>query len=397
MKVHSVLASFFVILCLGGLYAWSFFVPMMKAQLLYSTLQTQLITGFTLGFFALSMLVAGKLERRFGSRLMTLVGGLFLTLGYEVAGFSAGNFWIFCLGISVFAGLGTACCYVSCLVTPAKNFPEQRGLVVGISSAGFGGGAIALTWFAKALIRQWPETDLLSLLQFIGLAYGLICVCSFYFIHHSQSDLLENNPEGNNQLFLWKDSRFISMFLTMFAGSFGGLLVLSNLKPMVLHHGFADHWATMAISLYAIGNMFGRVFWGYVSDKIGVDTSLFFAFSILIASMLCIQFFDHAVVIMLAAVLGVGLGFSSNFVLFPSKTSQLFGIHNFGLVYPNVFLAYGLAGITGPIAAGYLFDHTGSYTYSIFISAGVAFSGMVFYRIVNSTLLARKSRVKVPV
>ncbi|MBY0424354.1 MAG: hypothetical protein K2Q22_01855, partial [Cytophagales bacterium] len=61
-KFISVAASFCIMLCLGGVYAWSIFVPMLKKQLTYSTSQTQLIVGLTLGVFTVSMIGAGRLE-----------------------------------------------------------------------------------------------------------------------------------------------------------------------------------------------------------------------------------------------------------------------------------------------------------------------------------------------
>jgi len=381
-------------LCLGGLYAWSFFVPLMKSELGFSNVQTQLITGLALGVFALSMTVAGKLEQIYGSRIMTAAAGLLLFFGYSLAGRSESNFWIFCLGMSFFAGMGTACAYVSCLVALAMNFPNQRVIVVGISSAGFGGGAIALTWFLNQTLAFRPTISLLDLLQLIGLLYGFICLCSFYWIHYEKQENSEIDSRVNqieNSIFSIFEKRFLCMFFTMFAGSFGGLLVLGNLKPIVLSLGFSDSLASLAISIYALGNMLGRVFWGGLADKVGVDNSLLFSFIILASSVLLISLSVHNELFILLTILGVGLGFSSNFVLFPAKTSQLFGMANFGSVYPYVFLAYGLAGITGPLIAGFLFDFMGSYQVAIYISTAIVLLGISFYWFTKKEILNKNT------
>lgn len=79
----------------------------------------------------------------------------------------------------------------------------------------------------------------------------------------------------------------------------------------------------------------------------------------------------------------VGFGFGSNFVVYAAQVATAFGVEAVGTVYPFVFMFYGFSGITGPIAGGWLFDRTGSYTASILVAASLAALGAI-----GTTLLA---------
>jgi OFA family oxalate/formate antiporter-like MFS transporter len=56
--------------------------------------------------------------------------------------------------------------------------------------------------------------------------------------------------------------------------------------------------------------------------------------------------------------------------VFPSTTADFFGTKNLGVNYGWVFTAWGVAGIVGPMIAGYMFRTYQSYT-GAFYTAGV--------------------------
>ena len=58
-------------------------------------------------------------------------------------------------------------------------------------------------------------------------------------------------------------------------------------------------------------------------------------------------------------------------------TADFFGMRNFGVNYGLIFLAWGFAGILGPILAGSAVDMTGHYFIAYAISAGLSF--VVFF------------------
>lgn len=371
----AVISSFFIMLCLGGVYAWSIFVPMLKIQLGYSSSQTQLIVGLTLGVFATFMIFSGKLEKKYGPKTIAFVGGICLFSGYFLAYLSQGNFILLCLGIGGFCGIGTACCYVCCLVVPAKNFPSHKGFSTGIAVGGFGAGAILLSFVVKTLLANNTGITVLALFKYIALAYGGIVLIFSLLLQYPKNETVANNSTKFNIY----DSNFIVLFFTMFAGTFAGLLILTNAKPIVISYGYDENIATLSISLLAIGNMSGRVIWGLFLDKIGVDKTLYIAYLIMISATFLLNFMPMSENVLYVILVLIGLGFSSNMIVFAGKTVQLYGVDKLGIIYPYIFLGYGIAGVIGPLVGGFLFDIFKNYHLALSISGVMSLIGLIVY------------------
>ena len=51
-------------------------------------------------------------------------------------------------------------------------------------------------------------------------------------------------------------------------------------------------------------------------------------------------------------------------MIYAKETAQEYGLKAIGNIYPLVFLGYGIAGLVGPMASGYLHDSFGNYLYA---------------------------------
>src|SRR4030042_3872112 len=69
------MASILIMCCAGSVYAWSIFVDPLRITLGLTTAQTQLIFGFIIASFSITMLFVGRIERRLGPRLNAPLGG----------------------------------------------------------------------------------------------------------------------------------------------------------------------------------------------------------------------------------------------------------------------------------------------------------------------------------
>ena len=101
-------------LCLGALYAWSAFTARLAdAPYGLSAMQSQWVFSLALVSFAVVMaLVAGHWQARSGPRLVALVGGLVMGLGYVVGGLAGTNFWGILAGVGLIGGAGIGLAYV---------------------------------------------------------------------------------------------------------------------------------------------------------------------------------------------------------------------------------------------------------------------------------------------
>lgn len=377
-KYGVLLAALLLLLCLGSLYAWSSLTPQLTKNYGFSAVQTQSIFGVLIGVFTISMVFAGRnLERR-GPRPFLYLCALFLFGGFGLASFSRGNFAVLFCGISILVGTATGLGYVTALTVCMKWFPVHKGFITGIAMAAFGLGAILLANIASYQFSHGADVSSFFLKE--GILFSLVAVVAALIVRfpasgdvkHGTPSLMPNAPLKDP--FLW------ALAAAMFSGTFGGLVVIGNLTAFLLEKGMPLSAATMAVSAFSLGNAAGRVFWGTVVDRFGKSTIYV---SLLFLSVL-IHFLIYrpsastfAMILETVVAFGVGFGFGASFVVHAALTASRYGVNRVAEIYPLIFLAYGVAGISGPPLGGLLRDLTSTYTASIGVAVAVVLMGVV--------------------
>lgn len=373
MRYAVLVASIAVQGCLGGIYAWSAFVPGLIANYGLSTAQTQLVFGLLFTFFTVTMVFAGKVLERRGPRWLLISSGLLFFAGYLVAALSGGRFSLMLLGISVLAGAATGIGYVCPISTCVKWFPRQKGLVTGVAVAGFGAGAIVLASVAEAMLES--GISVLAIFGWIGLVYGGVILVSGLVMRFPVTPPRHCRRPALPLRQLTSDNFFWALFSGLFCGTFAGLIVIGNLDPLAQANGVSARMAVLGISTFAVGNGIGRIVWGRITDHLSrravVPSLLTLAAAIAILLPATVNAFLFVVAASFA-----GFGFGACFVVYAALTANRYGAHHVGNVYPLVFLAYGVAGITGPMLGGWLRDATGGYGASALLAVAVLAIGM---------------------
>lgn len=391
---HVILSAGIVIQCiLGGVYAWSVFVPYLSKGYGLTKAQCGNVFGLSIAVFTIAMIAAGRLLPRLGPRLTAGFGAVLFAAGYAVASLSGGRYGLIVLGIGVLSGAGIGFGYFCPLTVGMQWFPKHKGLITGIAVAGFGGGAILLSAVASAFLDR--EMDVLTFFGWIAVVPGTILLISAALLAvpdqtDSTSGELPRIAAG------WKSPAFLVCTLGMFAGTFAGLLVVGNLAPIALDNGLSGATAVRGVSAFAVGNAVGRILWGALFDRVherAIPLSL-----ILFAACLTLLPWTGGATGFLLISVALGFGFGSNFVIYASSISRQFGVDVFARLYPICFLAYGFAGTTGPGLGGKLADITGSYSLPVYLSTGVlVLAALVTWRgLVASGIVNRRTAGPVP-
>ncbi|MGQ9808113.1 MAG: MFS transporter [Armatimonadota bacterium] len=379
------IASVAMMLCLGGIYAWSVFVTPLRLQFGLTAAQTQLIFGLAIAVFTSTMVLAGRLLERWGPAPVAAVGGALYGGGYLLASVSGGKFALLLPGIGLLSGAGTGCCYVSALSSCVRWFPSIRGLVTGIAVAGFGGGAIGCTILAGRLMEH--SGDVLNVFRLIGLMYGGVVFLSALALSFPQGSARSDGGVLPLRDVL-RQRQFWSLAIGMFCGTFSGLMVVGNIQPIGLTAGLEAGAAGLAVMTLAAGNTVGRIVWGTVHDRIGRASIAASLLALCLALLLVLPSASSKLLFAAAASL-VGFGFGACFVVYAAQVARDYGPSGIGQVYPVIFLFYGLSGLAGPPVGGAVFDRTGSYGAAIAIAVAVTALGLVLSTILGTRKATR--------
>src|SRR5262249_26543135 len=162
-------------LCLGTVYAWSFFQSLLVKSYRWS--YTDAAWAFSLVIFALGVSAswAGVKLSTLGPRKLASVGGILFSLSYLLGGVALylKSIPLFYLGYSVIGGIGIGLGYVTPVSTVAKWFPDKRGLVTGVVVMGFGVGAFMMSKISAPFLFT-REGDLASVFLSLGVFFAVV-------------------------------------------------------------------------------------------------------------------------------------------------------------------------------------------------------------------------------
>jgi len=384
-------ASIVMLLFLGTGQAWSVFIEPLKAAFGYSSSQLQFVFTTSTFVFCFVIILGGRLQDRWGPRPLVLICVALMGSGLALASLKGSNYFCLWFGMSVLTSAGSAMGYTCPVATAIRWFPRQAGLVAGLAAAGFGVGPIVLSNLAEALLRrQWPVLRIFGLVGCVWIP--LILVTGMLLI------LPPGRRGGAHALAfkrraLWGDLRFWTLFAGMFFGTFPYLLVMGSVKPMgaAFGVGAAAAWAITAV---AGGNTVGRVFWGVFVDRLGPRVSMLSAQSIMLGSLLALGLAGplHPAAFLAAAGF-IGFCYGSNFAIYPSTVSRVYGPRVLGSVYPFIMAAQGIASM-GATINGALRDRTGSYTPGLIMAAVLTLAGLCASAVLTRSLAAAGKEVK---
>ncbi|MDZ7619769.1 MAG: MFS transporter [Patescibacteria group bacterium] len=356
---------------LGGIYAWSTFVPYLLNDYGLSTAQCGFVFGLTILTFTSAMIFAGRIMMRKGPRFTALIAGVLFTLGYLLASMSNGSFALLLLSLGIIVGCGIGFGYVCPLSVGMKWFPDKKGLVTGVAVAGFGAGAVLLASIAEYFLLN--GMDVLVFFRWFGVCAGVVLVMAAMFLSEPPSAACDavTSPD-RSAVFTWP---FYLSTIGLFAGTFAGLLIVGNLAPIILRAGLTDMQAGLSVSIFAIGNGLGRIIWGKLFDQWSYKCIPLSLGSFAVAATILLLSPPDWLLLLAASL--IGFCFGANFVIYASAISRFFGTASFPRLYPICFMAYGIAGIIGPGLGGFLADRTGAYDTAIYVCIALVASAGV--------------------
>ncbi len=379
-------ASLLAMIMIANLqYSWTLFVqPIQQGKAAQHWKLSDLQWAFTLFilFETWIMPLEGWVIDRAGPRLFTTIAGVLCGFGWAALG-SATQLWQFYVFYAI-AGIGAAFVYSGSIACALKWFPDKRGLAAGIIAGGFGAGSALFIPGIAMIIR---EHDYHWAFLITGIVQGLVILLVAQVLRHPDAEFLASKHamtqprprvrRGTEQFTtgeMLRTPHFYALYAMFVMMATGGLLVTAQAGPVAKEWKITLTALTAALALDRLANGVSRVFWGWVSDRMGRELTMFVAFLLQSASLLAVLFWGRvsgtAFTITLILVF---FTYGEVFSLFPSIVGDYFGSRNSASNYSFMYSAKGIAAIIGGGLAALLFESFGSWSAGFYGSAALAF------------------------
>ena len=383
-----------IFMCMGTIYSWSIFRKPIEAAFDIGATESGLPYMFFLVFYALAMPFAGSYMDKYGPRVMTIIGGLFISIGWFLSGFTS-SIIVLTISYGVIGGLGVGIAYGAPMAVAAKWFPDKQGLAVGLTLGGFGLSPFITAPAAGWLISQFGA---FSTFKILGALFAVIITLLALPLKFPETDAKnsENNNNQNssieiNSKKMLKSRSFYALWTTFVIGTIIGLMAIAISGPVAEELINLDSTtASIYVSLFAIFNGIGRPIFGALTDKLKAKKTAVISFSLIItASFLMIINDSGSAILYFISFAIFWLNLGGWLAIAPAATSYFFGKKNYSKNYGYLFTAYGVGAVIGNLFSGSIRDIMGSYQFVFYPTMIIAAIGIII-----SLLFLKKDKVK---
>ncbi|MBT3823142.1 MAG: MFS transporter [Nitrospinaceae bacterium] len=337
-----------------------------------------------LGCYALSGPLIGSIFDKKGPRAVMPWGSLLIGSGLIIGYFTSSLLHIYLLyGVFIGVGMSMSGFALHGALMP-RWFQKKRGLATGIYLSGGGVGILVFFPLIERLIFYvgWRYTFLL-----FGVTILLIMVpLKLIFLRDGPDDVGQTmdglppdltapapipQPETKEQPNIREvfdevrhDGRFWLLACIVFFLGLNNNTIMSQLQLFLVDSKYGT--ATAALLLGGIGliRMAGSSCMGWLSDSIGRPRTQ--ALSSFVSAMgliilLTLPAAGGSILMGIIFVLVYGFGMGGMSACHSAMSADAFGGRNFGVIMGFLEICFGLGGVVGPPAAGFIFDAVGSY------------------------------------
>ncbi len=376
-------------LCLGAVYAWSYFQKPLVTGYGWSNTQVAWAFSLAIGFLGVAAAVGGVLLPKFGPRKLAVTGSLLYGAGYLLAALALHlkSLPLLWLGYGVVGGIGLGLGYVTPVATAAKWFPDKKGLVTGMVVMGFGLGALLMSKVIAPALDAACQHQLPLVFAGIGLIVGTISLFAAAGLRNPPGTPVASvNLAGIAPV--WS-RQFGLMWLVFFCNIVAGIAIISFQSPLLQDLWRGPNPAMAGATLIAVSSLFnglGRLFWGGLSDRLGQLATFRVMLATQVIAFVALIFTGNPWLFG-ALICYVLLCYGGGFGVMPAFVLNTFGPVRMPVLYGCILTAWSAGGIVGPQMVAFLKDHFGTQAASdaFGIGAGLLALGFLFSLLLSNS------------
>jgi MFS transporter, OFA family, oxalate/formate antiporter len=360
-------------------YGWTLFVGPIDQK--YHWGRAAIQAAFTIFVLTETWLVPieGYLIDKFGPRIMISGSGVLVAIAWVINSVADSLFLLY-LGAAI-GGIGAGVVYGGSVGNALKWFPDRRGLAAGLTAAGFGAGsALTVIPIANMIISSGYEAAFL----WFGLAQGLVVVLVGLMLRAPEpgevppSQAVQQSRRDYEWQEVLKTPPFYVMYVMFVAVGAGGLMAIAQLAPIANDYkiatvpvslvGLTLPALTFALTIDRVLNGICRPFFGWVSDQIGRENTMFIAFMLEGIGIYVLLYFANNPVLFVILSGLVFFAWGEIYSLFPATCTDLYGKKYATTNYGMLYTAKGTASLLVPLA-NVLTSATGSWHAVFYVAA----------------------------
>jgi OFA family oxalate/formate antiporter-like MFS transporter len=363
-------------------YGWTLFVNPINEK--YGWGLPAIQVAFTIFVIIETWLVPieGYLVDRVGPKVVGTVSGVLVAAAWMINSV-ADSLALLYLG-AVIGGIGAGGVYGACVGNALKWFPDRRGFAAGITAMGFGAGSALTVVPIAAMIRaEGYEATFFA----FGIGQGVVVFLLGWFLRAPDSSFkVPGKPAASaapardyTPLEMARTPAFWVMYVMFVMMAVGGLIATAQAMPMARDYGIADTPVallgltlpaiTFALSFDRIFNGISRPFFGWVSDHIGRENTMFLAFTLEGVAVLMLGSLGQNPVAFVLLMCLVYFAWGEIYSLFPATCGDTYGRKFASANYGLLYTAKGTAALVVPYTS--ILAGTGGGWQNVFIAAAV--------------------------
>src|SRR6516162_6085832 len=342
-------------------YGWTLFVNPIDQKFHWGRPAIQV--AFTIFVLTETWLVPveGWLVDRFGPKIVVFVGGILVGIAWALNSIASDLSTLYIA--AAIGGIGAGAVYGTSIGNALKWFPDRRGLAAGLTAAGFGAGSALTIIPIQGMIQS---SGYQATFLWFGVGQGAVVVVLSLLLRSPQpgeapaSTRVRQSARDYTPFEVLASPIFWVMYIMFVLVGAGGLMATAQLAPIASDFqiakipvsllGLTLPALTFALSIDRVLNGLTRPFFGWVSDHIGRENTMFIAFGLEAAGIWALSQFgrDPVLFVVLSGV--VFFAWGEIYSLFPSTCTDVYGekyaTTNAGLLYT----AKGTAALLVPLA-----------------------------------------------
>jgi len=364
-------------------YGWTLFVNPIDQK--YHWGRAAIQVAFTIFVLTETWLVPfeGYLIDRFGPKIMVCGSGVLVAIAWVINSM-ADSLLLLYVGAAI-GGIGAGVIYGASVGNALKWFPDRRGLAAGLTAAGFGAGsALTVVPIANMIQSNGYEAAFL----WFGLGQGVVVVLFALLLKAPQAGevsalaspavLQTQRDYGPTEAI--RTPVFWVMYAMFVMVGAGGLMAIAQLAPIANDYkiagipvsilGLTLPALTFALTIDRVLNGVCRPFFGWVSDHIGRENTMFVAFFVEGVGIYALLHFANNPMLFVILSGLVFFAWGEIYSLFPATCTDIYGRKFATTNYGMLYTAKGTASLLVPLA-NLLTTATGSWHAVFYVAASL--------------------------